>query len=180
MRELTSRALTLLSLLLIVQNTLVVVTEAKSIIMANYHNVILFFPKEYGGNDDIRVIFDVRNVSIGTFKYIPVVVDVAYDSQLNNAYCYLESAVTSYIMLLKWAGGKWCYQILFDFPSSQFSKFMYHSIILVDNFVYWTTDRYVMSGRLPGYEKRLMLQPSWNRLYSMTVDKINKFIYIGT
>ncbi len=153
--------------------------EGKSIIMANYHNVLLFFPKEYGGNDDIRVIFDVRNVTLGTFRYMPVVVDVAYDSQLNNAYCYLESAVTSYILLLKWAGGKWCYQILFDFPSSQFSKYMYHSIILVENFIYWTTDRYVMSGRLPGYEKRLLLQPSWNRLYSMTEDKVNRLIYIA-
>ena len=153
--------------------------ETKSIIMANYHNVLLFFPKEYGGNDDIRVIFDVRNVTLGTFRYMPVVVDVAYDSQLNNAYCYLESAVTSYILLLKWAGGKWCYQILFDFPSSQFSKYMYHSIILVENFIYWTTDRYVMSGRLPGYEKRLLLQPSWNRLYSMTEDKVNRLIYIA-
>ncbi len=37
-----------------------------SIIMANYYNVILFFPKELGGNDDIRVIFDVRNVTTGT------------------------------------------------------------------------------------------------------------------
>jgi hypothetical protein len=37
-----------------------------SVIIANYHNVILFFPKEVGGNDDVRVIFDVRNVTEGT------------------------------------------------------------------------------------------------------------------
>ena len=85
--------------------------HAKSIILANYHNILLFFPKEYGGNDDLRVIFDVRNVTIGTFKYMPVVVDVAYDSVLNNAYCYMESAITSYIMLLKWQGGRWSYQV---------------------------------------------------------------------
>ena len=152
---------------------------SKSIIIANYHNVLLFFPKEFGGNDDIRVIFDVRNVTIGTFKYMPVIVDVAYDSFLNHAYCYMESAITSYIMLLKWNGGRWCYQVLFEFPASQFSKYMYHSIILVDNFIYWSTDRYIMSGRLPGYEKRLLLQPSWNRLYSMTYDKTNQVIYVA-
>jgi hypothetical protein len=155
------------------------VVEAKSIILANYHNLLLFFPKEYGGNDDLRVIFDVRNVTKGTFKYMPVIVDVAYDSALNNAYCYLESAITSYIMLLKWAGGSWCYQVLFEFPSSQFSKYMYHSIVLVNNFVYWTTDRYIMSGRLPGFEKRVLLQPSWNRLYSMTIDRPKEVLYVA-
>ena len=40
--------------------------NGKSIIIANYHNVIMFFPKELGGNDDVRVIFDVRNVTAGT------------------------------------------------------------------------------------------------------------------
>jgi hypothetical protein len=155
------------------------ITMSKSVIMANYHNILLFFPKEYGGNDDLRVIFDVRNVTLGTFKYMPVIVDVAYDSLLNQAYCYMESAITSYIMLLKWSGGSWCYQVLFDFPASQFSKYMYHSIILVDNFIYWTTDRYIMSGRLPGYEKRLLLQPGWNRLFSMTHDKTNQVIYVA-
>lgn len=154
-------------------------TEAKSIILANYHNVLLFFPRELGGNDDLRVIFDVRNATIGTFKYMPVIVDVAYDSELNHAYCYLESAVTSYIMLLKWTGGRWCYQIMFDFPASQFSKYMYHSLILMDNFLYWTTDRFIMSGRIPGVEKRVLLQPSWNRLYSTTVDKLNQIIYVA-
>ena len=39
---------------------------AKSIIIANYHNVLMFFPRELGGNDDVRVIFDVRNVTDGT------------------------------------------------------------------------------------------------------------------
>lgn len=100
-------------------------SESKSIILANYHNVLLFFPKEYGGNDELRVIFDVRNTTIKSFKYLPVVVSVAYDSEVNNAYCYLESATTSYIMLLKWSGGRWCYQILFEFPASHFSKHMY-------------------------------------------------------
>jgi hypothetical protein len=152
---------------------------AKSIIIANYHNLLLFFPKEYGGNDDLRVIFDVRNVTAGTFKYMPVIVDVAYDSVMNNAYCYMESAVTSYIMLLKWSGGNWCYQVLFEFPASQFQKYMYHSILQVKNFVYWTTDRYVMSGRLPGFEKRALLQPSWNRVYSMTIDRPNEVLYVA-
>ncbi|RNA23302.1 hypothetical protein BpHYR1_042405 [Brachionus plicatilis] len=153
--------------------------SSKSIIIANYHNVLLYFPREYGGNDDIRVVFDVRNVTFGTFKYIPVVVDVAYDSFLNHAYCYLESAVTSYILLLKWAGGAWCYQILFEFPASQFSKYMYHSIVLMDDFLYWTTDRYIMTGRTAGYEKRLLLQPGWNRLYSMSQDYQNQLIYVS-
>jgi hypothetical protein len=40
--------------------------QANAILMANYYNVIMFFPKELGGNDDIRVIFDVRNVTKGT------------------------------------------------------------------------------------------------------------------
>lgn len=35
----------------------------------------------------------------------------------------------------------------------------------------------LMSGRLPGYEKRLLLQPSWNQLYSMTLDKHKEIIY---
>ena len=153
--------------------------ECKSVIMANYHNVLLFFPKEYGGNDDLRVIFDVRNVTKDTFKYLPVIVDIAYDSALNQAYCYMESAITSYIMLLKWSGGSWCYQVLFDFPASQFSKYMYHSIILVENFVYWTTDRFIMSGRLPGYEKRTLLQPGWNRVFSMTMDKKSQLMYVA-
>jgi hypothetical protein len=160
-------------------NSLAMFVDSKSIIMANYHNVVLFFPREYGGNDDIRVIFDVRNVTIGTFRYMPVIVDVAYDSLLNIAYCYMESAITSYIMLLRWSGGQWCYQVLYDFPASQFSKYMYHSVILMDNFIYWTTERFVMSGRLPGYEKRLLLQPSWNRLYSMTADRTNKLLYVA-
>ena len=153
--------------------------SSKSIIMANYYNVILFFPKELGGNDEIRVIFDVRNVTSDTFKYLPAVVDVAYDSEFNDAYCYMEGAVTSYIMLLKWSGGRWCYRVLFDFPASQFSKYMYHSIILHGNFIYWTTDRYIMSGRLPGYEKRMLLQPAWNRVYSMTIDKSSETIYVS-
>ncbi|CAF0873231.1 unnamed protein product [Brachionus calyciflorus] len=153
--------------------------SSKSIIIANYHNVLMYFPREYGGNDDLRVIFDIRNVTFGTFKYIPVVVDVAYDSLLNNAYCYLESAVSSYILLLKWAGGAWCYQVLFEFPASQFSKYMYHSVILMDDFLYWTTDRYIMSGRAAGYEKRLLLQPGWNRLYSMSADYSQQLIYVS-
>ena len=166
----------IISLLLLSHVNLI---TSKSVIMANYHNVLLFFPKEYGGNDDLRVIFDVRNVTTGTFKYLPVIVDIAYDSALNQAYCYMESAITSYIMLLKWSGGSWCYQVLFDFPASQFSKYMYHSILLVDNFIYWTTDRFIMSGRLPGYEKRTLLQPGWNRLYSMTLDKKSQVIYVA-
>lgn len=154
-------------------------SETRSIILANYHNVLLFFPKEYGGNDDLRVIFDVRNTTINSFKYLPVVVSVAYDSDSNNAYCYLESATTSYILLLKWNGGRWCYQILFEFQASQFYKHMYHSVVLMDNFIYWTTDKYIMSGRLPNYEKRVLLQPAWNRLYSMTLDKPNRIIYVA-
>lgn len=106
-------------------------------------------------------------------------VAVEYDTEQNNAYLYLESAITSYIMLLQWSGGRWCYQVLFEFPSSQFSKFMYHSIILWKNYIYWTTDRYIMSGRLPGYEKRLLLQPAWNQLYSMALDKANEQIYVA-
>lgn len=88
--------------------------DAKSIIIANYHNILLFFPKEIGGNDDLRVIYDVRNSSISTFKYMPVIVSVTYDSEQNQAYAYLESAITSYIIMLKWMGGRWCHQILFD------------------------------------------------------------------
>jgi hypothetical protein len=153
--------------------------SCKSIIIANYHNVLLFFPKENGGNDEIRVIFDVRNVTNGTFEYIPVIVDLTYDSFHNHAFCYLESAVMSYIMLLKWTGGAWCYQILFDFPSSQFSKYMYHSIIQMDNFLYWTNDRYIMSGRLQGFEKKRIMQPGWNQLYQMTLDRKNKIFYVG-
>lgn len=153
--------------------------NCKSIVIANYHNVLLFFPREYGGNDDIRVIFDIRNVTFGTFRYIPVVVDVAYDSFLNHAYCYLESAVTSYILLLKWAGGSWCYQVLFEFPASQFSKYLYHSVLVIDDFLYWTTDRFIMTGRTVGYEKRLLLQPGWNRLFSMTSDNQKQLIYVS-
>ncbi len=154
-------------------------SQAKSIILANYYNVLLFFPKEFGGNDELRVIFDVRNTTISSFKYLPVVVSTAYDSDSNNAYCYLESASTSYIMLLKWTGGRWCYQILFEFSASQFSKHMYHSVVLIDNFIYWSTDKYIMSGRLPNYEKRILLQPAWNRLYSMTSDKRNRQLYVA-
>lgn len=134
--------------------TMLPLTSSKSIIMANYHNILLFFPKETGGNDDLRVIFDVRNSTITVFKYLPVIVSVAYDSDQNQAYAYLESAVTSYIIMLKWAGGRWCHQVLFDFPASHFSKYMYHSLVYMGNFIYWTTDRYIMSGRIPGYEKR--------------------------
>lgn len=36
-----------------------------------------------------------------------------------------------------------------------------------------------MSGRLPGYEKRLLLQPAWNQLYSMALDKQNEQIYVA-
>jgi hypothetical protein len=155
------------------------VVESKLVIIANYYNVLLWYPREYGGNDELRVIFDVRNISTSTFRYMPVVVDVAYDSVQDNAYCYLESAGTSYIMLLKWTGGRWCYQVLFDFQATPFSKYMYHSLLLMENFLYWTTDRFVMSGRLPGYEKRLLLQPAWNHLYSMSEDRANRLIYIA-
>ena len=140
--------------LILVLASILAYIETKSVILANYHNILLFFPKELGGNDDLRVIFDIRNSSIPTFKYMPVVVSVAYDSEQNQAYAYLESAVTSYIIMLKSAGGRWCHQVLFDFPASQFSKYMYHSLVLMENFIYWTTDRFVMSGRIPGYEKR--------------------------
>ena len=169
--------LLILGVLLVAMTTI----SCKSVIIANYHNILLYFPKELGGNDDLRVIFDVRNSTsaIAQFKYMPVVVSVAYDSEHNQAYAYLESAVTSYIVMLKWAGGQWCHQVLFDFPASQFSKYMYHSIVLIENFIYWTTDRFVMSGRVPGYEKRLLLQPAWNKLYSMTADKQNQMMYIA-
>lgn len=46
--------------------------NGKSIIIANYHNVIMFFPRELGGNDDVRVIFDVRNVTDGTVNTLLV------------------------------------------------------------------------------------------------------------
>ena len=110
---------------------------------------------------------------------MPIVVAVEYDSKQNNAYCYLESAITSYIMLLKWSGGRWCYQVLFEFPASQFSKYMYHSLVLVDNYIYWTTDRSIMSGRLPSYEQRLLIQPAWNHLYSMALDRPNQLLYVA-
>lgn len=129
-------------------------TASKSVIVANYHNILLFIPKETGGNDDLRVIYDVRNSTLSIFKYVPVIVSVAYDSKQNIAYAYLESAVTSYIIMLKWAGGRWCHQVLFDFPATQYSKYMYHSLLLMENYIYWTTDRFIMSGRIPGYEKR--------------------------
>ncbi len=56
---------------------------------------------------------------------------------------------------------------------------MYHSIILWDNYIYWTTDRFIMSGRLPGYEKRLLIQPAWNQLYSMALDKQKGLLYVA-
>jgi hypothetical protein len=155
-------------------------TSAKSIIFANYYNVILYYPSEFGGNDDIRIVFDVRNVTTGTFKYTPIIVDVAYDSQQNIAYCYLESAIRSYIILLKWFGGKWCYQIMFEFDSSTYSNYMYHSLVTLDNFVYWTSAQYVMSGRIPGYEMRRLMQPGWERIYRMTIDKPNKQLYVAS
>jgi hypothetical protein len=34
--------------------------STKLIIVTNYHNRLYFFPKKYGGNDNLRVIFDVR------------------------------------------------------------------------------------------------------------------------
>lgn len=172
-------SLLIILILIISFNNNINIIDSKSIILANYYNVLLFFPKEYGGNDDLRVIFDIRNTTIKTFTYLPVIVSVAYNSELNNAYCYLESATTSYIMLLKWTGGRWCYQILFEFPASQFQKYMYHSVVLMDNFIYWSTDQYIMSGRLPTYEKRVLLQPAWNRLYSMSLDKPNRLLYVA-
>ncbi len=42
--------------------------HSKSVIIANYHNILMFFPKELGGNDDVRVIFDVRNVTDGSVR----------------------------------------------------------------------------------------------------------------
>lgn len=45
------------------------VVSGRSVIIANYHNVIMFFPKELGGNDDVRVVFDVRNVTEGTVSF---------------------------------------------------------------------------------------------------------------
>ena len=42
---------------------------SKSVIIANYHNILMFFPRELGGNDDVRVIFDVRNVTDGTVRH---------------------------------------------------------------------------------------------------------------
>ena len=152
----------------------------KSIVLANYYNLVLYYPTEYGGNDDIRVVFDVRNVTAGTFKYLPIIVDVAYDSRQNIAYCYLESAVKSHIIMIKWYGGKWCIQIMFEFDSSSFSNYMYHSLVTLDNFVYWTSDRSVMSGRIPGYEMRRLMQPGWERIYRMTIDRSNKQLYVAS
>jgi hypothetical protein len=148
--------------------------------LANYYNVILFYPSEYGGNDDIRVIFDVRNVTQGTFRYLPIVVDVAYDAVQNIVYCYLESAVKSQLILIRWFGGKWCYQTMFEFDSSTYSNYMYHSLVTLDNFVYWTSDRYIMSGRIPGYEMRRLMQPGWERIYRMSIDKPNKQLYVAS
>ena len=162
--------------------TLLISTKvnAKSIVFANYYNVILYYPAEYGGNDDIRVVFDVRNVTGGTFKYLPIVVDVAYDAVQNIVYGYLESAVKSHLILIRWFGGKWCYQIMFEFDSSTYSNYMYHSLVTLDNFVYWTSDRYVMSGRIPGYEMRRLMQPGWERIYRMSIDKPNKQLYVAS
>jgi len=36
-----------------------------------------------------------------------------------------------------------------------------------------------MSGRLPGYEKRLLMQPAWNQLYSMALDKQKGLLYVA-
>lgn len=55
--------------LALVYMALVGVVSSRSVIIANYHNVIMFFPKELGGNDDVRVIFDVRNVTEGTVSF---------------------------------------------------------------------------------------------------------------
>ena len=155
-------------------------TFGKSVIFANYWNVVLFYPIEYGGNDDIRIIFDIRNITTTAFKYTPIIVDVAYESSQNIAFCYLESAITSYIVLIKWFGGKWCYQIIFEFASSTYSNYMYHSLVTLDNFVYWTNDRYIFSGRIPGYEQRRLMQPGWERIYRMTIDKPKKMLYVAS
>ena len=100
---------------------------------------------------------------------MPVVVAVTYDAANNQAYLYLESAVTSYIMMLAWSGGSWCYQVMFEVPASRFSKYMYHSLLLWKSYLYWSNDRHVMSGRVPGYEQRLLIQPAWNQVCSKTV-----------
>jgi hypothetical protein len=153
---------------------------AKSLILANGYNVLLFTPLEFGGNDDIRVIFDVRNVTLNTFRFLPFIVDVTYDSIQNIAYLYLESAVKSYIMLLKWFGGKWCYQIMFEFDSSLYFTQQYHALVVLDNFIYWTADRYIMSGRAPGLEMRRLMQPGWERLFQMTADKEKKILFVAS
>lgn len=156
------------------------IVYTKSLILANGYNVLLFYPVEFGGNDDIRVIFDVRNVTLNTFKYLPFIVDVTYDSIQNIAYCYLESAVKSYILLLKWFGGKWCYQIMFEFDSSLYFTQQYHSLVVLDNFIYWTTDRYIMSGRAPGLEMRRLMQPGWERIFKMTADREKKILFVAS